>query len=724
MWASGTSGALVPGPRAEAVDCVRAGAGECTRAPAGGGDMEPPNGTAKFCDPFPLAHIEQDKPSSGTSKHVKVRHRDRAELCALANDTVDALNDLYGGPGGVKSAPGSGTVDLTVHKHLLHAAKRLRAPHRVEPTGRDALQSLLKSDEVDNYARGGGGSVTKPTFLKVADVARVAEPGDLNRVMMADACTPEFLEGLRTSLTPVLAGTRERRGKVHGAPKAYTAYLRRALGLELIGFCKARDVKAVNDLFFLEKAGKGTLRKIIDCRPSNPYLGQPGPTELGGPWHSMEFTADQFWIGEGDVEAAFTRVQAIPELWAYHCLQPVRICDVVGAAACQAGSYVCPFTGSQFMPGELAWPCYVRLPMGGVRSAEIMQHIATQILIAEFPDSPHFCRPIHQAERIVLENCPGGTAWGLYIDNFYVIGTTKEQTARMLQQGVAALTRAGLLCSIVQPASQEAKSLGFWYDGRMGTVGLPAERMRLLRSAGLWLAEQACVDVDTVERVLGHFTWAFLAQRQLYSVFHGLYEFVRTNRGRRVPWWGSARAELQQASRLVHLAVTDVRRPVAPFLICTDAEGRNATDLGGGGVVATVLTQAEADSFRNDKSWETTPGCAPQPAIVRATTQYDWVDVDARRWRYPAHNNALEFEAVLLAAKAIARTPDLRHTYVPLLTDSSVVLGCMRKGRSSSFALCCKARKLAAFALGWGVHLFPRWVPTALCPADALSRRK
>ena len=265
--------------------------------------------------------------------------------------------------------------------------------------------------------------------------------------------------------------------------------------------------------------------------------------------------------------------------------------------------------------------------------------------------------------------------------------------------------------------------MGFWYDGKAGTASVPAERMRLIRNAGLWLAQQDLVHVDAVECLLGHLTWAFLAERSLYAVFHAIYEFVRLNRGRKVPWWASARRELERACRLVHLSVTHLTRGVAPVLLCTDAEGMNATDLGGGAVVSRPLLPAEAAAFRNGMTWETTPGTAPSATLVSGV-QHPWTVVEARRWRYPAHNNLLEFESVLLAAKAAARCPSLRGCFVPLLTDSSVVLGCMRKGRSSSHGLCCKARKLTALRLAYGVFLFPRWVPTLLCPADGPSRQR
>jgi len=93
-----------------------------------------------------------------------------------------------------------------------------------------------------------------------------------------------------------------------------------------------------------------------------------------------------------------------------------------------------------------------------------------------------------------------------------------------------------------------------------------------MREAGMYLAEQELVDVAALERVLGHFTWAFLVARPLYSIFSSIYEYIRINQGRCVPWWPSARAELDLESRLVHFASLSLRRTVAPLLLVTDAE--------------------------------------------------------------------------------------------------------------------------------------------------------
>ena len=148
-------------------------------------------------------------------------------------------------------------------------------------------------------------------------------------------------------------------------------------------------------------------------------------------------------------------------------------------------------------------------------------------------------------------------------------------------------------------------------------------------------------------------------KRPLYSVFSATYEFMRLNKGRRVPWWPSARRELDLASRLVHLATTDLTCPVAPVLLVSDAEGSNRRDHGGGAVVARPLAPVEAEAFRNDHSWEVQPGSPPPASFVAAVDpqRRDWRTLERRRWRFAAHNNVLELEAALLAAKQVARCP-------------------------------------------------------------------
>lgn len=78
----------------------------------------------------------------------------------------------------------------------------------------------------------------------------------------------DFLEGLRRDLTATPPAVRKRRGRVFASQGPYIDYLKVAKSKELIGFMKACDVRAINDLF-LWKNGEGHTAKIIDGRQSN-----------------------------------------------------------------------------------------------------------------------------------------------------------------------------------------------------------------------------------------------------------------------------------------------------------------------------------------------------------------------------------------------------------------------------------------------------------------------
>jgi hypothetical protein len=57
-----------------------------------------------------------------------------------------------------------------------------------------------------------------------------------------------------------------------------------------------------------------------------------------------------------------------------------------------------------------------------------------------------------------------------------------------------------------------------------------------------------------------------------------------------------------------------------------------------------------------------------------------------------------------------------------VVSDSSTVVGAVRKGRSSSFQLLLRLRSLAAMLLASGVQLRVEWCPSKLNPADEPSR--
>ena len=54
-------------------------------------------------------------------------------------------------------------------------------------------------------------------------------------------------------------------------------------------------------------------------------------TTLPGPWHSANIRCSDrgFFVGEADIESAYTRVRALPWMWSYQCLPGVLAAEIM-----------------------------------------------------------------------------------------------------------------------------------------------------------------------------------------------------------------------------------------------------------------------------------------------------------------------------------------------------------------------------------------------------------
>jgi hypothetical protein len=77
--------------------------------------------------------------------------------------------------------------------------------------------------------------------------------------------------------------------------------------------------------------------------------------------------------------------------------------------------------------------------------------------------------------------------------------------------------------------------------------------------------------------------------------------------------------------------------------------------------------------------------------------------------------------AVTLVARHLGRGRENWDSRNLIFVDNLVALACARRMRSQSMALLRLVRRMAAMALGLGVHMVVRWVPTHLNWADGPS---
>jgi hypothetical protein len=219
-----------------------------------------------------------------------------------------------------------------------------------------------------------------------------------------------------------------------------------------------------------------------------------------------------------------------------------------------------------------------------------------------------------------------------------------------------------------------------------------------------------------LSELLGHWTWAMLANRPALSVFGAVYRFALINQNSRFSLWHTVVRELTLAVQIAPLLCSPIRGSWWPRVIATDA-----STVGQGVVMRSLdnsleLTPFLSASFPAEANGEPTAQCRAWVAASR------WGTIVSKRWARAEHINCLEARAVLSAVRWALSYPRAFDHRLCILSDSRVAIGAIRKGRSSSFGLLVVLRALSALALGCGSQLRLHWLPTDINPADGASR--
>jgi len=217
-------------------------------------------------------------------------------------------------------------------------------------------------------------------------------------------------------------------------------------------------------------------------------------------------------------------------------------------------------------------------------------------------------------------------------------------------------------------------------------VPTPKRKLALfLKTRAVLAAGFACG--HDLHPLLGLWAWAFLLCRPAFSVFHAAYRFCAVAQDRVFALWPSVRRELVTALALLPFIEAPLSLPLASRRYASDA----SSDYGG----ALVSMPRFQTSCR---LW---------------VWRLEWV----RRWRWLGdHINELEVRALMPAYERH------RSRRILLLTDSSVAVGALTKGRSSSWRINLLARRCLALRLLTGNILLLHHLPSALNPADSHSR--
>lgn len=98
-----------------------------------------------------------------------------------------------------------------------------------------------------------------------------------------------------------------------------------------------------------------------------------------------------------------------------------------------------------------------------------------------------------------------------------------------------------------------------------------------------------------------------------------------------------------------------------------------------------------------------------------------WRVAFSHKWRKNEHINGLEAASAVMALEWIIKSR-IRNSRVIMLTDSQVVQGALRKGRSSSIPILLRCRKFAALSIAHNIKICVAYIPSRLNPAGGPSR--
>ena len=290
--------------------------------------------------------------------------------------------------------------------------------------------------------------------------------------------------------------------------------------------------------------------------------------------------------------------------------------------------------------------------------------------------------------------------------------------------------------SKVVPPSLCAETIGLEFDGRDLTVGVAVPKLARLCADTQSIIDRHYCSGEDMARIVGRWTWAMLVRRPALAVFSSVYRFIEAAGRAAFVVWPSVKRELAVAIGLAPLLFASVADGWCPQVVASDAS------MDGMGVVASHVAPSVVATVASDRAMpgsqdperypagggavavEEDPAARtafrPPPPAELAGVQ--WSTIVSSRWEREEHINSLELRAAMTAVRWALSSSAAINSRLLHLCDSSVVVGALSKGRSSSVLLLRRCRRMAAWLLASGLRLFMRWVPTEWNPADGPSR--
>ncbi|CAK0910262.1 unnamed protein product, partial [Prorocentrum cordatum] len=327
-------------------------------------------------------------------------------------------------------------------------------------------------------------------------------------------------------------------------PRAYGRLVRRAADIGLVTF--TRDPACALGVFFVtKKADK--LRVEIDDSEGSLH---------GLPLH----------LGVGDVADCFHRMRlaktAGGDIRRYFCWPPL--------AARHAG--LTELDGVPLEPGQKIWPTCASLPVGFSWSL----HFAQTANSVRLGRQPSLVRSQELSDRgpslvfggsRVMEQAGHCT----HVDNAGAMSFDGGLVRQALAEAQRDFDHDALRFHEMEVLEHGGSSPGWHLDGDSRVARPGSRRFGLVRQGVRALLRLRKVAGWQLEAVLGHITLLCLMRRELLSIFHVVYRFVRESYGRFQPLWTSAREELVAFVGAMVFIEADWEQPWTPYAYASDA---------------------------------------------------------------------------------------------------------------------------------------------------------
>eukprot|EP00435_Cladocopium_sp_Y103_P066614 s689_g28.t2 len=541
----------------------------------------------------------------------------------------------------------------------------------------------LCGSEALNELRARPGYSGDPAHLAPMNLELISLPPSSSRAATLDDIFGDEARNFRHRLRSMVsadAEVKQRRAEC-GLRAPYVDPLLRTSSRKYADFCRmlhdrglveyrSNGVERVGVFCVWKKNGRQRL--VIDARLSNLHFEAPPSVALatGSSFGLIEVPGGgaPLEVGGVDIADAFYHIGLDEELRELFSLAPLRAEDL-GISEVQ---------GKKVKGHEMVYPCLAVIPMGWSLALWICQAAHEHVVDVHPAVDPKLRyvdrRPVPDLKDYVHTQ---------YVDNFVAISQVPGRAKQLAEAVGVALNKHGLPTHDVE-AGVGMETLGWAFGSEHPTVGITKRRLWRLRLATLELLKVGKCNGKTVERLVGHYTFAGLLQRGMLSVFQATYCFVRKCYDNEVVLWDEVKRELKWAASLLCLVSRDLAAEWSTRVHATDAS------LWGRGVTAAErpLDEIKKLGKRNDRwrfnvgdeekvcraemtasadqlSFETLQPIATCPLGEVGVSDYmevplefignDWSQVDGAKWERVESIPVLEGRSVVWLAQHLSR---------------------------------------------------------------------